>query len=255
MKRILVSLMIVCFLAGIFQNLYASSDEKNEKKMIARTLAFSKVKTAIQYLKPYLSAKGKITAVWESNTIIISDISQIVEMLDNLINVIDVPLTEIQFTIDLISGSRGKVPKGDTDKELREDPLIRELQGILKYNSFKNMGATIIKVQNNSSSTHWLAKNLQLIIAPQVTPDGTIIVELTLFHYRGIDKHEKAIKTILVQTKLTIKNKEKTVVGVSKLNGDDKALILFITGSFIEGLPKKIYEGKKKEKGKKGTGK
>jgi hypothetical protein len=45
------------------------------------------------------------------------------------------------------------------------------------------------------------------------------------------------------------------VVGVSKLNGDDKALIMFITGSFIEGLQKKIYEGKKKEKEKKGTGK
>jgi hypothetical protein len=235
--------MIVCFLVGISQNLYASSDEK---KMIARTLAFLKVDTASQYLKPYLSAKGKITAVWESNTIIISDIANIVDVLDKLIDVIDVPLAEMQFTIDLISGSRGKDPKGDTDKELREDPLIRELQGVLKYNSFKNMGTTIIRVQNNGGSTHWLAKNLQLRIAPQVTPDGTIIVELTLLHYRGVDKHAKAIKTVLVQTKLTIKNKEKTVVGVSKLNGDDKALILFITGSFIEGLQKKIYERKKK---------
>jgi type II secretory pathway component GspD/PulD (secretin) len=226
--------MIVCFLVGISQNLYGSSDEKNEKKIITRTLAFLKVNTAIQYLKPYLSSKGKITAVWESNTLIISDIPQRVEMLNNLIEVIDVPLTEIQFTIDLISGSRGKVPKGDTDKELRDDPLIRELQGVLKYNSFKNMGTTIIKVQNNSSSTHWLAKNLQLIIAPQATPEGNIVVELTLLNYRGIDKKGKAIKTVLVQTKLTIKNKEKTVVGVSKLNGDDNALILFITGTFIE---------------------
>lgn len=249
MKRILVSLMIVCFLAGISQNLYGSSDEKNEKKMIARTLAYLKVNTAIQYLKPYLSSKGKITAVWETNTLIISDISEVVKTLDKLIDVIDVPLAEIQFTIDLISGSSVKDPKGDTDKELREDPLIRELQGVLKYNSFKNMGATIIKVQNNSSSTHWLAKNLQLIIAPQVTPEGNIVVELTLLHYRGIDKKGEAIKTVLVQTKLTIKNKEKTVVGVSKLNGDNNALILFITGSFIEGLPKKIYEGKKKATG------
>jgi hypothetical protein len=222
--------MIVCFLAGIFQNLYASSDEK---KMIARTLAYLKVNTAIQYLKPYLSSKGKITAVWESNTIIISDLSEVVERLNNLIDVIDVPFTEIQFTIDLISGSRVKDPKGDTDKELRDDPLIKELQGVLKYNSFKNMGATIIKVQHNSGSTHWLAKNLQLRLAPQVTPEDSIIVELTLLHYRGIDKKEEAIKTVLVQTKLTIKNKEKTVVGVSKLNGDDKALILFITGTFI----------------------
>ena len=244
MKRILASLMIVCFLVGISQNLYASSDEK---KIITRTLAFLKVKTASQYLRPYLSHEGKITAIWESNTIIISDIAKVVEMLDKLIDVIDVPFTEIQFTIDLISGSGGKNTKGDTDKELRDDPLIKELQGVLKYNTFKNMGATIIRVQNNSSSTHWLSKNLQLIIAPQVTPDGTIIVELTLLHYRGIDKKEDASKTVLIQTKLTINNKEKTVVGVSKLNGDDNALILIITGTFIEGL-------KKGKKGKKGTG-
>lgn len=235
MKRIVVSLMIVCFLVGISQNLYASS---GEKKIIARTLAFLKVKTAIQYLKPYLSPEGKITAVWESNTMIISDIAKVVELLDNLIDVIDVPFIEIKFTIDLISGSKGKDPKGDTDRELRDDPLIKELQGVLKYNSFKNMGATIIRVQNNSNSTHWLGKNLQLIIAPQVTPDGTIIVELTLLHYRGIDRKEDASKTVLIQTKLTINNKEKTVVGVSKLNGDDKALILIITGTFIEGLKK-----------------
>ena len=238
--------MIVCFLVGISQNLSASSDEK---KMISRTLAYLKVDTASQYLKPYLSAKGKITAVWERNTIIISDIPNIVDVLDKLIDVIDVPLTEMRFTIDLISGSRVKDSKEDTDKELREDPLIRELQGVLKYNSFKNMGATIIRVQNNSGSTHWLAKNLELRIAPQVTADGTIIVELTLLHYRGINKHNKAIKTVLIQTKLTVNNNEKTVVGVSKLNGDDKALILIITGSFVEGLQKKIHEKKKKGTG------
>jgi hypothetical protein len=143
----------------------------------------------------------------------------------------------------------GKGPKEDTDKELRDDPLIKELQGVLKYNSFKNMGATIIRVQNNSGSTHWLSKNLELRIAPQVTPEGSMVVALTLLHYRGTDKKGEAIKTVLIQTKLTVNNNEKTVVGVSKLNGDDKALILILTGSFVEGLPKKIHEKKKKGTG------
>lgn len=239
MKRILVSLMIVCFLAGIFQNLYASSD-KIKITLVTRRLSYLKVNTAIHFLKPYLSSKGDIIAVRERNTLIIQDIPEVMDKLLAIIDSIDVKPVDLQFTIDLILGSRVLDSKGDKDtkkethKELKDDPLIKELQELLKYNSFRNMGATIVKVQDNSESSHWLGKYLQLRMAPQITKEGSILVEVVLYLYRGTNKEGKELKRLLFETSLTLKNKERTVIGVSKLNGDKEALILLVTGTIIK---------------------
>jgi hypothetical protein len=40
--------------------------------------------------------------------------------------------------------------------------------------------------------------------------------------------------TTLIETQLTMKSGEKTVVGVSKLNGGDKGLILILSGKVID---------------------
>lgn len=238
MKRILVSLIIVCFLAGIIQNLYASQDEnKTESGMQLRSkrLSYLKVNTAIHLVKPFLSMKGKIIAVQERNMLIIQDIPQVVEKILSLIDSIDVKPIDLQFTIDLISGSRLLDSKGDTDKELSADPAIKEILELLKYNYFKNLGTTIIKVQDNSESSHMIGKGLQLEMAPQLTRGGDIVVELRLTHRSGSNREGREINTILIQTKLAIKNKKRTMVGVSKLDdGGNKALIVFITGTIIK---------------------
>jgi type II secretory pathway component GspD/PulD (secretin) len=238
MKRILVSLIIACFLAGIIQDLYASQDEKKTvsgMQLVSKRLSYLKVNTAIHLVKPFLSANGKITAVQERNTLIIQDIPRVVEKILSIIDSIDVKPIDLQFTIDLISGSRLLDSKGDTDKELSADPLIKEILELLNYNYFKNLGTTIIKVRDNSESSHMIGKGLQLEIAPQLTREGDILVELRLTHRSGSNTERREINTILFQTKLAIKNKKRTVVGVSKFDdGDNKALIVLITGTIIK---------------------
>jgi hypothetical protein len=61
----------------------------------------------------------------------------------------------------------------------------------------------------------------------------SIQVALYLSQDMGLSSEGKQRSTSLVETTLTIKSGERTVVGVSKLNGGDKALILILSGSVV----------------------
>jgi hypothetical protein len=50
----------------------------------------------------------------------------------------------------------------------------------------------------------------------------------------GLSSEGKQRSIRLVETALSIKSGERTVVGVSKLNGGDKALILILSGSVVK---------------------
>jgi hypothetical protein len=47
-------------------------------------------------------------------------------------------------------------------------------------------------------------------------------------------KAAQAIVTTLIETSLNIKSGDRTVVGVSKLDGGDKGLILIISGKIVD---------------------
>ncbi len=66
----------------------------------------------------------------------------------------------------------------------------------------------------------------------------TFQLELRLIqHFSGIktDRIErKERETVLIGTTLTVKSGERTVVGVSKLDGGNRALILILSGKVIK---------------------
>jgi hypothetical protein len=62
----------------------------------------------------------------------------------------------------------------------------------------------------------------------------SIQVELYLLQDTGSDSEGKRRSIRLVETTLSIKSGERTVVGVSKLNGGDKALIHILSGSVVK---------------------
>jgi len=152
---------------------------------------------------------------------------------------IDVKPVDLQFNVELILGSMKLDEKKDLDKELMSDPVIKELRNLLKYRSFKRLDYTIIKIQDNSSSSQRMGSgeiSLRLQMRPRYIKEekvDTFQVELELRQQRGINREGKEITTVLIETTLTLKSGERTVVGVSKLDGGDKALILIISGKVI----------------------
>lgn len=233
-SRVVSLLMAAGFLIGIGVNLYGVPDEKGVKtELVTRKLNYLDEHSARNILKKYLSPVGEVTGVRESNMLIIEDVPEVVKKLMGIIDAIDVKPRDLRFTVNLILGSKTAAGKGEVAPELRGDPLLKELQALLKYNSFKSLVDSIITVQDNSFSNHRIGPDLQLSLGPHLTKED-IQVKLILSQERGLIEEGKANKSVLVDTKLSIKDKERTVVGVSKLDGGDKALILIISARIMK---------------------
>jgi hypothetical protein len=206
-------------------------------------------RSAYSILMPYMSRNGKLQLVRESNMLIVEDIPDIVDKVLSILKEIDVKPLDLQFTVDLILGSMSKVSANvrsgeitepgevtmSDDKELRSDPLIRELRKLLTYDAFKRLDSTLINVQDNNRSTQRLGgegMSFRLDLQPRYIKEekgDSIRVELSLSSTR-YKQDGSPISVALIDTTISLKSGDRSVVGVSKLNGGDKALILILSG-------------------------
>lgn len=117
---------------------------------------------------------------------------------------------------------------------------MKELSQLLQYKSFKRLDTALMKVQDNKRSSQRMGGEhlmFQLHLKPRHIKEDkgdSIQVELYLLQDMGLNSEGKTRSINLVETTLSIKSGERTVVGVSKLNGGDKALILILSGSVVK---------------------
>ena len=241
MKKVTIIFVILFFATGFTPLLDASQDaiQKELKKEVVK-VNYIDARSAYTILMPYMSRNGKLQMVRESNMLIIEDIPDIVEKILSMLKEIDVKPLELQFTVDLISGSMSSSTTSDAkggpiDKKIKSDPLIKELSTLLTYDSFKRLDSTLINVQDNSRSTQMLGgegMSFRLDLMPRYIKEekgDSIRVELSLSR-RQYKRDGSPLQLNLIQTTITLGSGERSVVGVSKLNGGDTALILILSG-------------------------
>ena len=247
MKKCLISgILVFLFFAGpgvIFSatpgNENPVFEQENKlpelKKEIVK-INYIEIITALSILNQYKSRWGKIQGIRERNIIIIEDTPEFVDKLMTILNEIDSKPLDLEFKVDLIMGAIRNIPKEEIDKELASDPLIKELKNLLHFNVFERLDTSIIKVQDNSRSHQrmgGMGMSFQLGLSPRyIKEDKTdsFQVELNLTQDKGFTPDAKQRNVTLLATKLTLKSGERQVVGVSRLDGGDKALILILSG-------------------------
>jgi len=250
MRKTSIILLAFFFLTGMSLSLYGQQQAKPEMKKEIVLVKYLSARRAALLLNPYLSRNmpgglyGKIQDLPERNALIIEDTPEQVEKLLSMLKELDVKPLDLQFTADVILGSldTSLVAAGDELKELMSDPVIRELNSLLRYKSFKRLDSSIIKVQDNTSSTQRIGGggiSLQLRISPRFIKEekaDMFLIELSLSKPSGIYSAEgkEGPPSTLIDTTLSMKSGERTVVGVSKLDGGDKALILILYGKVIK---------------------
>jgi len=248
MRKTTIFFLALFLLVGSMPILYAhqNTEQLSPKKEIVK-VNYIDARSAYSILTPYMSRNGKLQLVRESNMLIIEDIPEIVEKILAILKEIDIKPLDLQFTVDLIVGYMSEGSQDDrsgmaddatrmlNDKELKSDPLIKELSKLLTYKSFRRLDSTLINVQDNSRSTQRLGgdgMSLRLDLQPRhiKEEDGdSIRVDLSLMDNR-YKKDGSPISMILIDTTISLKSGDRSVVGVSKLNGGDKALILILSG-------------------------
>ena len=253
MKKFLTGLLVLCFLAGASLNVYASAGQakKPELKKEFVKLKYIKARQAYDLLLNYQSLGfGRIRIQSELNIITVQDTPEIVEKMLALLKKIDVKPVDILFTVDLILGigesskdasnvSRFLKAK-EHDKKLESDPLIKELKKVLSYKYYNKVGSSFLRVQDGGYSDHRIGGSdldLELRLVPRYVreeKEDVFQLELRLRQFTGyVHEGIKKYQT-LINTPLTIKSGERTVVGVSKLDGGDKALILILQGKIVK---------------------
>jgi len=244
MKKSGIFAIAVFVLLGTLSTAFAQQEKPKapDLKQEMVRLKYARPQEVQNLLRPYQNPYGQISWNPGNNLLVISDTPETLSRILAVIKEIDVKPVDLLFTVQLVLGSEAGDSK--TDEVLQNDPLIAELKKLLRYKNFTLLDSNLIRTLNQGEAEISLGRDTEfdLVLRPkfiQEQNDRIIQIEVRL---RRIDNEvqtpvpgQNPVRaTTLIETQLTMKSGEKTVVGVSKLNGGDKGLILILSGKVID---------------------
>ena len=249
MKRIFAIVLAALILGAALAPLQAQEANAPKLKNEMVRLKYLNAGQVERLIRPYMSREGFSAADPRGEKLlVIHDYPEFVDKILAVIKEIDVKPADIMFTAQLIVGS--SAPGDKSDESLQNDPVIKELKGFLPYRSFNQLDANLIRTIDNERAQMTLGKRAEFVLElrPNYTKDGeteyiqTDLQLLLLTVLFGEDGKPQLAPTgagksqsqSLIRTTLSFKSGEKTVVGVSKLDGGDKGLILILSGKVIK---------------------
>ena len=196
-------------------------------------------------LYAYASPAGRIQVNPNlPNVLTVSDTPENVEKMLAAIREIDAKPADVLYTVQLVLGSE---TDATTDPELKNDPVIKELGKLLRYKGYTLLDSTLVRVVNRDRASVILGPKaeFELSLMPDVAADPKAPMIKTDVRLRQIERlgmtQDKEGKpqpivnvTNPIQSTLNIKSGDRTVVGVSKLDGGDKGLILVISAKIVD---------------------
>jgi type II secretory pathway component GspD/PulD (secretin) len=237
-KVVLIAIFVIMaiFLVSVNPGLAQEVRPKMRQEIVK--LKYIDKNEILSVLLTFASREGRISPSPESGLITVSDYPENVEKILEVIRKLDVKPADIQFSIQLVLGSAAGEEK--SDEALLNDPVIKELKTLLKYKSFSLLDTSFIRAIDRESSQVTMGKDaeLRLDLRPkyiQEEKEDLIQVEARLYKMQGFMQGQNTqLSTTLLTSNFTMKSGEKTVVGVSKMDGGDKGLILIISGKVIK---------------------
>jgi hypothetical protein len=260
MKRIAIALLALAFILTTVIPALAedpapagqqaqNTEAKNLRKEIVK-LKYVRAQDIQNILYAYISRDGHIS--FNSNmpsVLSVSDTPENVEKILAAIREIDVKPPDVLYTIQLVLGSESDAA---TDPDLKADPIIKELGKLLRFKGYSLLDATLVRSVNLDRAKVQFGPKAEfdLELRPEVTGDAkTPVIKTDVRLQQTVAKPSStlikpdgtAVPTVistnivtLIESTLNIKSGDRTVVGVSKLDGGDKGLILIISARIVD---------------------
>lgn len=213
------------------------------KKELVR-LKYVSGKDVLALIMTYLDGRYERISMDSSNRILtLSATAENIDKVKQVLREVDVKPADLLFTVQLILGSETEAESADP---IQSDPLIRELRGLLRYKSYTLLDSSMVRVVNKENAEVVMGPKAEFEFAlrPEVAGDAKAPVVKTQVRLRQVTraaapesatmKAAQPAVTTLIESTLNIKSGERTVVGVSKLDGGDKGLILIISGKIVD---------------------
>jgi hypothetical protein len=247
MKRTMIALFALAFSLAVVVPAFAedpaaqaqNTEAKNLRKEIVK-LKYVRAQDIQNLLYNYVSRDGHISFNPNMPTVMsVSDTPENVEKILAAIREIDLKPADVLYTVQLVLGSEADAA---TDAELKGDPIVKELGRLLRYKGYTLLDATLVRTvnMNNASVKFGPKAEFTLELRPEVAGDAKLPLIKTDVRLTRIEQHgfaeDKPITSVarLIESTLNIKSGDRTVVGVSKLDGGDKGLILIISAKIVE---------------------
>ncbi len=236
--------VVVFVLAFILIGAGMGQEQKPKMRQEIVKLKYIDKEEILNVLYTFKSPDGRISSSPKSGLLTISDYPENVEKVLEVIRELDVKPADIQFSIQLVLASAVDEP-GKSDALIKDDPLIKELRSLLNYKYFYPLDSSFVRALHGEYSEVTMGERaeLKLFLAPKYIKEDNealIQVETRLSKLVPVAYAPGATETrspysslTLLTSNFTLKSGDKTVVGVSKLDGGDKGLILIITGKVV----------------------
>jgi hypothetical protein len=254
MKKGMIALLALAFTLAVVMPALAedpagasAQDQNAETKTLRKEivkLKYVRAQDIQNLLYAYVSRDGHIQFNPNMPTVLaVSDTPENVEKILAAIREIDVKPADVLYTVQLVLGSEADAA---TDAELQSDPIVKELRKLLRFKGYTLLDVTLVRTINreNAEVKFGPKAEFELALRPDVAGDAKTPVIKTEVRLRQIIRAATAesatmkaaqpVVTTLIESSLNIKSGDRTVVGVSKLDGGDKGLILIISGKIVD---------------------
>jgi hypothetical protein len=260
MKKTMIALVALAFTLALVTPALAEDpaaapaqaqreEAQNLRKELVR-LKYVRADQIVNFLRAYTSRDGYVTSQNSLPFVLtLADTPENFEKVLAVIRELDVKPADVQYTVQLVLGSETDAA---TDAELRNDPVIKELGKLLRYKGYTLLDATFVRVVNMDRASAVLGPKaeFELALRPEVAGDAKAPLIKTEIRLRQIQRvlskpaakaeggepAQGAVTNVinLIESTLNVKSGERTVVGVSKLDGGDKGLILIISAKIVD---------------------
>jgi hypothetical protein len=250
LKKCILMFLALAFSLALVLPAFAE-DPAQESKSAARPpvktelvrLKYQRASQMIAVIRPFISREGDVRTAPDDKVLIINDFPENIAKAVATIQELDIKPADLLFTVQLVLGSE-EPEKGV--EPMPNDPIIKELRNLLKYKSYSLLDTSLLRALDTQDSEVRLGDKaeFELWIRPKVIRDEKASLIQTEIRLRRIviagmppnvtSAKPEYITTNLIGTTLNVKPGEKTVVGVSKLDGTGKGLILILSGRIVD---------------------
>lgn len=244
MKKVFWTALVLVLAFILIGSGFAQEQKPNMRQEIVK-LKYIDKEDILNVLYTFKSPEGRISPSPKSGLLTISDYPENVEKVLEVIRQLDVKPADIQFSIQLIMAST----EGDSERAdalIKDDPVIKELRSLLNFKYYYPLDSSFVRALDREYSEVTMGEKaeLRLDLRPKhIKEDNEDLIQVEarlsrivpVAYAPGATETRSPYSSLpLLNSNFTMKSGEKTVVGVSKLDGGDKGLILIITGKIVD---------------------
>ncbi len=193
---------------------------------------------AERVLRTFCSRYGSLDSNESLGTLTVVDQPALVEKMLEVLAEIDVPRAAWSFQILLIAAQDDPGQADDFAALERIPDVADELKALFQYNVWEELDSAVIKVTDGTEAELRVSgeKGFHVRLEPYARGNESVDVEFHLYRPKTIvdSGNTTVLFDTVVETTFETRPGDTTVVGASKLNGDDRALITIVQTQAIE---------------------